>query len=74
MFRQAGLEMKTYPENMWEHGAWNEVRAVRAKEFDIRTRNPKPVNADGEIVTQTPAHFSIKPAAVTVFAPKPAGG
>jgi YegS/Rv2252/BmrU family lipid kinase len=52
------------------HGAWNEVRAVRAKEFDIRTRKPKAVNADGEIVTQTPAHFSIRPAAVTVFAPK----
>jgi YegS/Rv2252/BmrU family lipid kinase len=55
-------------------GAWNEVRAVRAKEFDIRTRKPKPVNADGEIVTQTPAHFSIRPSAVTVFAPKPAEG
>jgi YegS/Rv2252/BmrU family lipid kinase len=53
-----------------QHGAWEEVRAVRAKEFDIRTRKPKPVNADGEIVTQTPAHFSIRPAAVTVFAPK----
>jgi diacylglycerol kinase family enzyme len=52
------------------HGAWNEVRAVRAKEFDIRTRKPKAVNADGEIVTQTPAHFSIRPSAVTVFAPK----
>jgi YegS/Rv2252/BmrU family lipid kinase len=52
-----------------EHGAWDEVRAVRAKEFDIRTRRPRPVNADGEIVTQTPAHFSIKPCAVTVFAP-----
>jgi diacylglycerol kinase (ATP) len=53
-----------------QHGAWEEVRAVQAKEFDIRTRKPKPVNADGEIVTQTPAHFSIRPAAVTVFAPK----
>lgn len=52
-----------------EHGAWDEVRAVRAKEFDIRTRRPRSVNADGEIVTQTPAHFSIKPCAVTVFAP-----
>ena len=52
-----------------EHGAWEEVRAIRAKEFDIRTRRPRPVNADGEIVTQTPAHFSIRPAAVTVFAP-----
>ena len=52
-----------------EHGAWSEVRAIRAKEFDIRTRRPRPVNADGEIVTQTPAHFSIKPRAVRVFAP-----
>jgi YegS/Rv2252/BmrU family lipid kinase len=52
------------------HGAWSEVRAVRAKEFDIRTRKPQPINADGEIVTQTPAHFSIRPAAVTVFAPR----
>ena len=52
-----------------EHGAWDEVRAIRAKEFDIRTRRPRPVNADGEIVTMTPAHFSIRPGAVTVFAP-----
>jgi diacylglycerol kinase (ATP) len=52
-----------------EHGAWDEVRAVRAKEFDIRTRRPRSINADGEIVTRTPAHFSIKPCAVTVFAP-----
>jgi YegS/Rv2252/BmrU family lipid kinase len=51
------------------HGAWREVRAVRAKEFDIRTRKPRPINADGEIVTETPAHFSIRPGAVTVFAP-----
>jgi YegS/Rv2252/BmrU family lipid kinase len=56
-----------------QHGAWEEVRAVRAKEFDIRTRKPRPINADGEIVTRTPAHFSIRPAAVTVFAPKTGG-
>ncbi|WP_414473182.1 lipid kinase [Microvirga sp. M2] len=52
-----------------EHGAWSEVRAIRAREFDIRTRRPRPINADGEIVTRTPAHFSIRPGAVTVFAP-----
>lgn len=56
-----------------QHSAWGEVRAVRAKEFDIRTRKPRPINADGEIVTQTPAHFSIRPAAVTVFAPQTGG-
>lgn len=52
-----------------EHGAWKEVRAVRASTFEIRTRRPRPVNADGEIVTQTPARFSLIPRAVTVFAP-----
>ena len=52
-----------------EQGAWSEVRAIRAQEFDIRTRRPRPINADGEIVTHTPAHFSIRPGAVTVFAP-----
>jgi diacylglycerol kinase (ATP) len=54
-----------------EHGAWREVRAIRAREFDIRTRKPQPINADGEIVTATPAHFTIRPGAVTVFAPRP---
>jgi YegS/Rv2252/BmrU family lipid kinase len=53
-----------------EHGAWDEVRAVRGKEFDILTRLPKPVNADGEIVTHTPAHFRIMPNAVSVYCPR----
>jgi YegS/Rv2252/BmrU family lipid kinase len=52
-----------------EHGAWEEVRAIRAKEFTVHTRRPRPVNCDGEIVTQTPARFTIRPGAVTVFAP-----
>ena len=25
LFRQAGLEPKTYPQIMWERGAWNKV-------------------------------------------------
>jgi diacylglycerol kinase (ATP) len=52
-----------------EHGAWDEVRAIRAEAFTITTRRPRPVNADGEIVTRTPARFSIRPKAVSVFAP-----
>jgi len=52
-----------------QHGAWDEVRTSKSTEFDIRTREPKPINTDGDIVTQTPAHFKIRPAAVTVFAP-----
>lgn len=54
-----------------EHGAWEEVRAVRGKAFEIRTRRPRPVNADGEIVTRTPARFTVQSGAVEVFAPAP---
>jgi YegS/Rv2252/BmrU family lipid kinase len=54
-----------------EHGAWEEVRAIRAKEFTVHTRRPRPVNCDGEIVTETPARFTIRPRAVTVLAPAP---
>ena len=37
--------------------------------FEIRTREPMPVNADGEIVTQTPAVFRVRPGAIRVFVP-----
>jgi diacylglycerol kinase (ATP) len=51
------------------HGAWAEVMTARCVEFDIRTRRPRPINADGDIVTHTPAHFRVLPGAVEVFAP-----
>lgn len=51
------------------HGAWQEVRTDKSVEFDIRTREPMPVNTDGDIVTYTPAHFLIRPLAIEVFAP-----
>lgn len=53
-----------------EHGAWDEVRTAKSTEFDIRTREPMPINTDGDIVTETPAHFVIRPSAVTVFSPE----
>ena len=52
-----------------EHGAWSEVTTLRGTEFEVRTSRPRPVNADGEIVTETPAVFKVHPGAVTVFAP-----
>lgn len=52
-----------------EHGAWKEVHTLRGTEFEIRTAKPRPVNADGEIVTKTPAVFRVHPGAVTVFTP-----
>ena len=52
-----------------QHGAWAEVLTAKCVEFDIRTRRPRPINADGDIVTETPAHFKVHAAAVEVFAP-----
>lgn len=72
------LEMK----NVWKlalmlrsfragtHGAWSEVRTARCIEFDIETDEEVAVNADGEIVTSTPAHFKVLPKAIAVFAPR----
>jgi diacylglycerol kinase (ATP) len=51
------------------HGVWAEVQTSKCVEFDVRTRRPRPVNADGDIVTQTPAHFIVRPAAIEVFTP-----
>ena len=45
------------------------MRTAKSQEFDVLTREPKPINTDGDIVTETPAHFRIRPGAVTVFAP-----
>ena len=57
-----------------EHGAWREVRAAQGRAFEITTRRPRPVNADGEIITKTPATFRVRPGAVSVFAPAEAPG
>jgi len=55
------------------HGRWRKVRAFGATDLTIRTRRPRDINADGELVTQTPARFRVRPGAVTVFAPPPNG-
>lgn len=52
------------------HGAWKEVRVEDGSHFEVRTRRPMPVNADGEIITVTPAVFSVRPSALEVFAPE----
>jgi YegS/Rv2252/BmrU family lipid kinase len=52
------------------HAAWSEVRTLQGKEFGILTRKPQPINADGEIVTYTPAKFILVPKAITVFVPE----
>ncbi len=49
------------------HAAWPTVRGLRVNAFELRTRKPMPVNADGEIVTMTPARFRVREGAVSVF-------
>lgn len=55
------------------HGERDDVRTLRSTEFHVKTRRPLPINTDGELVTFTPARFRVRPAAITVFAPPPAG-
>ena len=51
------------------HGAMRDVRTARGARFEVATRRPRPVNADGELVTQTPATFTQKRRAVSVYVP-----
>jgi diacylglycerol kinase (ATP) len=50
-------------------GEKRQVEALRAREITIRTRTPRPIDVDGELVTWTPARFRVLPGALTVFAP-----
>jgi YegS/Rv2252/BmrU family lipid kinase len=52
------------------HGLWEEVRATKGEHFELRTRHPRPINTDGELVTFTPARFNLLPKAITVFTPE----
>ena len=52
-----------------EHTARREVRDLRGQAFEIQTRRPRAVNADGEIVTHTPAVFRVLPKAIEVIVP-----
>ena len=52
-----------------KHGAWSEVTTAKCTDFWIRTDTPMPINTDGDVVTQTPAHFVVRPDAVEVFVP-----
>ncbi|MGL4491129.1 MAG: lipid kinase [Rhizobiaceae bacterium] len=51
------------------HGLWEEVRTAKCVNFEIRTSRPRSINLDGEIMTKTPANFSVVPNAVKVFVP-----
>ena len=59
-----------------EHEQSDEMRNYRARRIELHTRRRRHVSADGEIITVTPARFSILPGAVRVFtrAPEPRVG
>ena len=50
------------------HGHWREVRTAQGADIIVRTRQPRSVNTDGEITTQTPVRFRVLPKAVEAFA------
>ncbi len=47
----------------------DDVAFFRGPTVRIETEKPMPVNTDGEVTTETPADFSVLPAALRVFAP-----
>ena len=55
------------------HGLRPEVRTLGGTSFEIRTRRPRSINVDGEVLTRTPAVWRVLPAAVRVFVPGDGG-
>ena len=53
------------------HGEKDTVEALRAPEFEIETRTPRPIDVDGEIGGTTPARVRVLPGALEVFVPMP---
>jgi diacylglycerol kinase (ATP) len=45
------------------------VATMHGREFYIRTKRPRPIEADGEIISMTPASVRVVPKAVRVFIP-----
>jgi diacylglycerol kinase (ATP) len=49
---------------------FSEARYFRAQDVVIETDSPRDVDVDGEILTETPAHFTLLPQALKVMAPR----
>ena len=50
------------------------LKRQSGRHVTIRTRRPRPVNADGEISTSTPAEITLLPKALTVMVPPTRAG
>ncbi|WP_137179803.1 lipid kinase [Roseomonas sp. AR75] len=53
-----------------QHGRWRQVRTLACDEVEIHTRRARKVDADGELLTTTPARFRILRQAVEVLVPE----
>lgn len=51
-----------------------EAEVKWAKRAELRTRRPRAVNVDGELIARTPVVFEVMPGAVEVFAPPDEAG
>lgn len=45
------------------------VRGFRTTAITVRTRRPRPVDLDGDLLTSTPVRFGVLPLAIAVFVP-----
>jgi diacylglycerol kinase (ATP) len=50
-------------------GSWPGLRTLQSTAFDVWTRRPHHISADGEPAGMTPARFEVLPRALQVFAP-----
>ncbi len=50
-------------------GRWGSVRTLSGTAFTLHTRRAHDINADGEIIGTTPAHYRLIAGALQVFAP-----
>ena len=46
------------------------LKRLTATSVALRTIRPRPINVDGELVTQTPAEFEVKPKSLIVMVPR----
>jgi YegS/Rv2252/BmrU family lipid kinase len=51
------------------HRPVESILSLHGREITIETGRPMPVNVDGEVRTQTPAHFRVVPSALSVYVP-----
>jgi YegS/Rv2252/BmrU family lipid kinase len=52
-----------------KHRHHAEVTARHGQNVRIETKHPRKINVDGEVIAETPADFTVEPAALEVFVP-----